>query len=244
MGDPERALFVVESLLRQLERSLGALKPRQLRGSTWSNYMDAHSYEEPAFAAKERFIDELVKEFKPRRVLDVGANTGHFSVRVAQTGAAVVAVDLDPTCVGALWRRAQEQKLNILPLVVDIARPSPGVGWRNRECHSFLERAAGGFDAVLMLALIHHLLVTERIPLEDILRLAAELTTSLVVMEFVSPQDGMFQQLTRGREGLHATVDEAAFERACAPHFEIVRSLPLPGTRRRMYGLKKKGSSG
>lgn len=240
LGDPERARFVLESLLRQLERSLGALKPRQLRGSTWSDYMNAHSYEEPAFATKERFIDETVKEFKPKRVLDVGANTGHFSVRVAQTGAAVVAVDLDPVCVGALWRRAHDQKLNILPLVVDIARPSPGIGWRNRECPSFLERATGGFDAVMMLALIHHLLVTERIPLDDILRLAAELTTNLVLVEFVSPQDGMFQQLTRGRQGLHAGLDEATFERACAAHFEIVRTVPLPGTRRTMYGLKKK----
>ena len=109
-------------------------------------------------------------------------------------------MDLDAACVGAIWRRAREQKLNILPLVVNLARPSPALGWRNAECPSFLDRAAGAFDGVLMLALIHHLLVTERIPFEEILRLAYELTNQLLVIEFIEPQDAMFRRLTRGRE--------------------------------------------
>lgn len=241
LRNPEKARFVFESMLGQLERSLVSLKPKPRRDSTWSNYMASHSYEGPAFAAKERFVDEVLKEFRPKRVLDVGANTGHFSLRAARAGAEVVAVDLDPACVGAIWNVAHEQSLNLLPLVVDIARPSPGVGWRNRECPSFLQRATGRFDGVLMLALIHHLLVTERIPLEEILRLAADLTSSIAVVEFISPEDAMFQQLTRGRERLHAGLNEAAFERACATHFEIIRTLPLPGTHRRLYGLRRKG---
>jgi SAM-dependent methyltransferase len=176
-------------------------------------------------------------------VLDAGANTGHFSALAAKAGAAVVAVDLDPACVGTIWRRARDQQLDILPLVVNLARPSPALGWRNAECASFLDRATGAFDGVLMLALAHHLLVTERIPLEEILRLAYELTNQLLVIEFIEPEDAMFRRLTRGRESLHAGLDAAAFERACAAYFEIVRSLPLPGARRRMYCLKRKGGA-
>jgi len=165
-----------------------------------------------------------------------------------------VAVDLDAACVGAIWSRAREKNLNILPLVVNLARPSPALGWRNGECPSFLDRAtglhrdgaassapAGAFDGVLMLALIHHLLVTERIPLEDILRLCYELSNWLLVMEFIDPKDEMFRRLTRGREHLHAALDMKMFEQACTPYFEIVRSLALPGTQRRMYCLKRKG---
>jgi hypothetical protein len=51
----------------------------------------------------------------------------------------------------------------------------------------------------------------------------------------------MFRRLTRGREELHATLDATMFEQACTPYFEIVRSLALPGTQRRMYCLKRKG---
>jgi SAM-dependent methyltransferase len=241
LANPEKARFILESLFKRLERTLDSLKPVTQKKSVWSDYMATHSYDDPAFAAKEKFVNEALREFKPARVLDAGANTGHFSALAAQAGAEVVALDLDPVCVGTIWRRAREQKLNILPLVVNLAHPSPALGWRNGECPSFLDRASGKFDGVLMLALIHHLLVTERIPLEEILRLAYELTNSLLVIEFVEPRDDMFCRLTRGREHLHAALDMKMFERACTPYFEIVRSLALPGTQRRMYCLKRKG---
>lgn len=243
LANTEKVRFILESLFKRLERTLDSLKPAAQKKSVWSDYMVTHSYADPAFAAKEKFVSEALREFKPARVLDAGANTGHFSALAAQAGAEVVAVDLDAACAGAIWRRAREQKLDILPLVVNLAHPSPALGWRNGECPSFLDRATGAFDGVLMLALIHHLLVTERIPLEEILRLAYEVTNSLLVIEFIDPQDAMFRRLTRGRESLHASLNAAAFERACAVHFEIVRSLALPGTQRRMYCLKRKGGA-
>lgn len=242
LADPEKARFIIESLFNRTERALCSLRPVAQKKSVWSNYMDEHSYDDPAFAAKEKLVSEALAEFKPSRVLDAGANTGHFSALAAQSGAAVVAIDLDPVCVGAIWRRAREKNLNILPLVVNLARPTPAAGWRNQECASFLDRAMGAFDGVLMLALLHHLLVTERIPLGEILALAAELTTSLLVIEFVAPQDAMFRRLTRGRGHLHAGLNETAFAEACAAHFEIVKSLALPGARRTLYCLKKKGA--
>jgi SAM-dependent methyltransferase len=241
LANPEKARFILESLFQRLERILASLQPAAQKKTVWSDYMATHRYDGPAFAAKEKFVSEALREFKPARVLDAGANTGHFSALAAQAGAEVVAVDLDAACAGAIWRRAREQKLNILPLVLNLARPSPALGWRNGECPSFLDRATGAFDGVLMLALIHHLLVTERIPLEEILRLAYDVTNSLLVIELVEPQDEMFRRLTRGREHLHAALDVKMFEQACTPYFEIVRSLALPGTQRRMYCLKRKG---
>jgi SAM-dependent methyltransferase len=241
LANAEKTRFILESLFQRLERTLDWLQPAAQKKSVWSDYMATHSYNDPAFAAKEKFVNEALREFKPARVLDAGANTGHFSALAAQAGAEVVAVDLDAACAGAIWRRAREQKLNLLPLVVNLARPSPALGWRNGECPTFLDRATGAFDGVLMLALIHHLLVTERIPLEEILRLAYDVTNSLLVIEFVEPNDDMFRRLTRGRGALHASLNAAVFEQACAPYFEIVRSLALPGTQRRMYCLKRKG---
>jgi len=242
LKDPEKTCFILESLFKRLERALNSLQPPASK-SAWSGYMQTHSYDDPAFAAKEKFVREALREFKPARVLDAGANTGHFSALAAEGGAEVVAIDLDATCVGEIWNRAREKKLNILPLAINLARPSPALGWRNGECASFLDRAIGKFDGVLMLALIHHLLVTERVPLEEILRLACELTNRLLVIEFVEPQDAMFRQLTRGRAALHASLNAEVFERACEKYFEIMRSLPLPGSMRRMYCLKKKGGS-
>src|SRR5207248_1566875 len=101
---------------------------------------------------------------------------------------------------------------------------------RNAEYPSFLERATGNFDCVLMLAVIHHFLVTERVPLVQILQTAAELTQSLLLIEFVPPEDPMFRVLTRGRDKLHSSFNQASFETACAQQFEILKSTSLSDT--------------
>jgi 2-polyprenyl-3-methyl-5-hydroxy-6-metoxy-1,4-benzoquinol methylase len=238
--DPEKARYILRSLLRGLRKSLAKLAPRAGKRSTWSEYMAAdNNYSSEHFAAKQAFVEAALQEFRSRRVLDVGANTGHFSALAARAGASVVAVDSDPVVVGEIWRNAGAEKLDILPLVVNLARPTPSTGWRNRECPGFLDRARGGFDAVLMLAVIHHMLVTERIPLAEILALAAELSTGIVIAEYVDPQDSMFRRLTRGREHLHRDLNQQVFENACRARFDIVRSQQIEGTHRRLYLLRR-----
>ena len=238
--DPEKARYILRALFRGLRKSLHKVAPRAGKRSAWSEYMAAdHNYSSEHFAAKQAFVEAALQEFQPHRVLDVGANTGHFSALAARSGARVVALDYDPVCVGEIWRNAQREKLDVLPLVVNLARPTPPTGWRNRECPGFLERARGGFDAVLLLAVIHHLLVTERIPLDEILSLAAELTTNLVVAEYVDPQDSMFRRLTRGREHLHRDLTQQVFENSCRVQFEILRSQQIEGTHRRLYLLRR-----
>ncbi|MBZ5594944.1 MAG: SAM-dependent methyltransferase [Acidobacteriia bacterium] len=239
LSDPEKAQFVLETLLRGLQKHLHKLQPARNKSSQWSGYMSSHSYGDQDFADKEQFVREFLQEFAPANVLDAGCNDGHFSVMAARAGARVVAIDYDENVVGIVWRRAAADRLDILPLVVNLTRPTPPMGWRNRESASFLERAHAGFEAVFFLALIHHMLVSERIPLSEILALAAELTTGFVVMEYVSPQDTMFRQLTRGREHLHQDLTEETFEAACRKHFDILRSRPLMGGRRHLYLLRK-----
>ena len=239
LGDASQAAYVLRSLLRRLQRTLKRLEPRPGRKSAWSDYATASShYTSEHAAAKRTFVEAAMKEFRPRQVLDVGANTGDFSRLAAENGARVVAVDSDPVVVGEIWRGARARKLDILPLVVDLTRPSPATGWRNRECPGFLERAQGGFDAVFLLAVIHHMLVTERIPLEEIVDLAAALTRDLAVVEYVAPQDPMFRRLLRGREELHRGLTQAGFEAAWRRRFGIVRSQSLPETTRALYLLR------
>ena len=241
LPDSEKARFIVAALLRRLRRVLASLSPPAEPHSRWSDYMTSQQhYTREQFSAKHAFVDEVCKEFAPRAVLDAGCNTGHFSVLAARRGARVVAVDYDPVVVGRLWRQARAESLDIQPLVVDLARPTPGLGWGNQECASFLDRAREGFDAVLMLALIHHLLVSERIPLSKIIALAAELTRDLLVLEFVEPGDSMFRRLTRGREDLYRGLTRALFEEVCRQRFDILRVHSLAGLSRHLYLLRKR----
>jgi 2-polyprenyl-3-methyl-5-hydroxy-6-metoxy-1,4-benzoquinol methylase len=241
LDDPAKADYILRTLLGRVRRYLAKLAPVAGRHSAWSDYMDSNlNYSAAHFASKESFVTEVLAEVSPKRVLDVGCNTGHFSSIAARAGASVVAIDYDPVVLGHVWRQARAEKLDILPLAVNLAQPTPGTGWRNRECPSFLDRARGKFDAVLMLAVVHHLLVTDRVPLPDILKLAAELTNDLLIVEFVSPEDAMFQRIVRGREELHRGLTHEVFERACTHYFEIARSQHLEDATRWLYALRKR----
>jgi len=236
---PDKARFVLASRIRSLRkavRSIGGFSP----SSHWTGYAETHpSYTREQESAKKDFVRRWLAEDRPHSLLDVGCNTGAYSVEAAAAGARVVALDADAALVGRLYRRAAAQNLTILPLVVNIAQPSPATGWRNQECPSFLERACGQFDAVLMLAVLHHLMVTERVPLDSVLDLAADLTRDWLLIEFISPQDPMFRRIVRGREELHADLDRSGFEQAVQRRFRIVRSLTLPASERTLFLLRR-----
>ncbi|MCI0621536.1 MAG: class I SAM-dependent methyltransferase [Acidobacteria bacterium] len=236
----EQGRFILQALLRRARRLLDRLKPVPNQVSKWSSYESSNRYSPAGAQVKEAFVSEALREFRPKRVLDVGANRGRYSELAARQGSAVVAIDSDRVVMGELWRRARSQGLNILPLVVNLARPSPAMGWRNRESSSFLERAREHFDAVLMLAVVHHLLVTDGIPLAEILEASTELTRDLLIIEFVPPDDPMFRQLAYGREELHTRLDQELFETACRKHYFIVRSLQIEGSNRRLYLMRKR----
>lgn len=241
LADPERARFILASLFRQLRRTLERLAPQKGRVSSWSNYMVGdNNYSPEQFREKEVFIEEALSAARPARVLDIGCNTGHFSGMAARAGAAVVAIDSDPVVVGEAWRAARAARLDILPLVVDITRPSAGIGWRNQECTSFLDRARGRFDLVMMLAVLHHLMVGERIPLAEVLDLAAEVTTRFLIIEFIAPDNPMFRAMTRGREALHKDLTPALFERGASARFNLLRSRRPGNSSRWLYLLEKK----
>lgn len=237
LQNSEQARFMLRGILRRLRRQLRKLQP-PFRKSAWSGYTEMTHYSEQQTAAKLEFVQAALN-VGPRKVLDVGCNTGTYSLACARKGAQVVALDYDPVVVGRLWRQAGEEKLHILPLCVNLAQPTPALGWRNQECRSFLDRACGKFDLVLMLAVIHHLLVTERVPLLEILELVAELTQQTAIVEFVPNTDPMFRRLLRGRENLHQDYTQEAFEQACSRYFRILRKQQLGSEARCLYLLEK-----
>jgi SAM-dependent methyltransferase len=235
-ASPEQARYILEKLLNGCRKQLNAAGPRSGAASTWSEYLETKSlYSPQQLAEKEDFVREALELARPAWVLDAGANEGHFSALAARTGAAVVAIDTDPVVVGSIFRRARAEKLDIQALVVDLTRPTPATGWRNQECASFLDRAAGSFDLVLMLALLHHLVVTERIPLEELLALAAEISRDYLLIEFVAPEDPMFRRIVRGREALYSHLTKERFEAAAQAHWELVRSSRITGLYRWLY---------
>ncbi len=107
-----------------------------------------------------------------------------------------------------------------------------------RFCKDQLRADRGRFDVVVMLAVIHHMMVSDGIPLDEILSLAAELTRDSVIIEFIPRDDPMFQRILRGRDELYADYSQQAFEAACREKFEISRRGDEKGGQRTLYWLR------
>jgi SAM-dependent methyltransferase len=208
---PELAASVHRRRLRSLRKVLHSVAPK-LATSRWSEYSQtADHYAAEDRAQKREFLQRVLSRLKPKSVLDIGANTGEYSRIAAELGARVVAWDTDVAASERNWKLAAAAGLPILPLVADVARPTPALGWRNAESASLLERTRGRFDCVMMLGVIHHLLLAEQIPLDEIVRLTAELTTRWAIVEWVPPSDPRFVDLCRGRDALYSHLNERAF---------------------------------
>ncbi|MBI5164735.1 MAG: class I SAM-dependent methyltransferase [Magnetospirillum sp.] len=238
---PDKARFILDHLIGRLARRLDALAPTAAQ-SHWTDYVDTRSYEDADVAAKAEFVSRALAG-SGGRLLDVGCNTGEFSVLAARQGWSVVALDNDTAVAGRLWERAAKEGHDILPLVVDVAQPTPGTGLFNNQFPAFLARcdAAGGFDAVLMLAVIHHLMVTNGLPLRAVVDLAARLTRDRLILEIVLPDDIMFRKIARGRGELFAGLTRELVLAALAEKFDITGTLDLAGGGRCLVSCRRKG---
>lgn len=235
----EVAALTLRHTIRKARKLLKSLGPPQ-HASRWSGYTEsAFHYEDEDQAAKQEFVRRALTGIRPVHVLDVGANTGVYSRIAAECGAEVVAWDTDLRASDLNWQTAHRDHLRILPLIADFARPTPAIGWRNRECASLLDRARGRFDCILTLGILHHLLVTDQIPLEAILDQLAEISTRWAVVEWIPNDDAQFVSLCRGRDQLYVHLDNNHFLQALSQRF-VVRAHEKLRNGRYLFQVEKK----
>jgi SAM-dependent methyltransferase len=218
----EATLGILRARLRGLKKMVLRFRPAENK-SRWSGYtQQCDHYSESARAGKERFVRNALAYARPRTVLDIGANTGSYAQMAAAEGALVVALDTDAASTAIHYRSARQQRRSVLPLCADFARPTPAAGWNNRESLSLLERCRKRFDCVLMLGLLHHLLVTDQVPLHEIASLLVELAPRFVIVEWIPRTDLKFVEVCRGRDALYEHLDEGLFHQAFGLYFRTV----------------------
>lgn len=215
----------LDSTIRKLDWNPG--------GTEWGNYYDITNYSEAAFEHKKRLVGEWAGRVKPRLVWDLGANNGVFSRVAAETGAYVVSSDIDPAAVEQNYRQMKGDKTeNLLPLLLDLTNPSPAIGWANQERDSFSGR--GPVDMVLALALVHHLAISNNVPLLQLADFLSKLGKWLV-MEFVPKSDSQTQKLLVSREDIFPNYTREGFEAAFKESFNIAEAVNVNQSERVLY---------
>lgn len=225
---PEALMMLIRGLDKAIERL--TYKPE---GTAWAEYTSMTHYSDQATEHKKELVAEYLGAVKPRVVWDLGANVGVYSRVASETADLVLAVDNDPAAVEMNARiMMQEKQDKILPLLIDLTNPSPALGWASDERASLIDRAPA--DVVLALALIHHLAISNNVPLENLAQFLARLSPKLII-EFVPKRDSQTQMLLASREDIFDEYTEEGFEAAFGQHFNLLRKEPLKQTERTLY---------
>jgi ribosomal protein L11 methylase PrmA len=203
--------------VRKLKKLVGSLRWDHGRDG-WSDYGSCTHVSRDR-SAKTEFLQASLDRWAPSRVLDLGANDGHFSVVAASSGALAVAVDGDQAVLDELYLRSSGQGLSIA--LTDLANPSPSQGWSGVERPGVFERARPGM--VIAYGLIHHLIYGASVPPRRVIDWLRGFDCPVVV-EFVAPEDEMVLRLVGNKlpEELHPEREESDFRRLATACFTVV----------------------
>jgi SAM-dependent methyltransferase len=224
---------VIVANVRKMRRLVARLEWSPPR-SVWVTYGEDNSYTDDDAQRKDRFVRAAATSAPWQLVWDLGCNNGRHSRIAAEGAGRVVAIDADPGSVELLYRELRDSGYEtILPLTMNIADPSPGLGWRGLERKPLPDR--GRPDLVLVLALVHHLAIGANVPVRELVDWLAMLGGALVI-EFPTREDPMVQRLLSAkRSGLHPDYEREHFERCLNEAFDVRRVERLDSGTRILY---------
>jgi len=207
-------------------------------GTEWGDYYKDTNYSADAIQHKRQVVEEFLDEITPATVWDLGANVGRFSRIASGKGIPTIAWDIDPAAVEKNFLRCQKDGDKfLLPLLVDLANPSPGIGWANEERASLIHR--GPADAVLALALIHHLAISNNVPFYKLAVFFSRLCRSLII-EFVPKSDSQVGRLLVTREDIFTDYTQKRFEKEFERFFIIKKYVGIKESQRTLYLMARR----
>ena len=227
----------LDNLLAGLRSACAGLdwKPE---GTEWADYYEGDSYTDEGDEDKAAVVGRHLDRVRPAEVWDLGANTGRFSRIASGRGIHTVSFDVDPACVERNYREVRKSKeTRLLPLVMDLVNPSPALGWAHEERYSLAERNSA--DLVMALALIHHIAISNNVPLTRIASYFARLAEHLII-EFVPKSDPKVKILLATREDIFPAYTQEGFENAFSGCFEILDTHPVKGSDRTIYLMRRR----
>lgn len=228
--------YALLGILNSLESIVKKLK-WQPGGTEWADYYQDTNYSPQAFEHKKTIVAGFLDRVRPATVWDLGANVGIFSRLASDREIPTVSFDVDPAAVERNYLDCVARgDANILPLVIDLTNPSPGIGWENKERMSLKER--GPADAVLALALVHHLAISNNVPLSRIAGFLSDISHWLII-EFVPKTDSQIQRLLATREDIFPDYTRKEFEKEFSRYFTIDDSADIRESQRTLYLMRR-----
>lgn len=225
------------SIIDSLKSAIRALRWEPEK-TVWSDYYDKTNYTDRGFAHKRETVSTFLDRIKDAKTLwDFGSNVGEFSRIAARRGLQTISFDADPHVVEENYLKAvREGEKNLLPLLCDLTNPSPDIGWENKERSGLLER--GPADVVLALAVIHHLAISNNVPLSNLAKFFSGICDALII-EFIPKSDTRVQKLLLTRPDIFIDYNQECFEYEFKNYFSVDNSVPVKDSERSIYLMRK-----
>lgn len=225
-------------LIENLENTIKKINWK-IKRKDWVDYYQSTNYSEDSFEQKKEIVSTLINRISPKSILDIGANTGIFSRLGKRTEECfIISVDNDPEAVETNYLQTKRTfEKDLIPLVIDIANPSSDIGWNNKERENFLER--GSFDLVLALALIHHLALSNNIPLSFISEVLSKLG-KFIIVEFIPKEDSQTQKLLSSRNDVFSQYSLSNFRHIFKEDFFLLEEIQIRNSLRTIFLLERK----
>jgi len=223
------------NLIENLESSVKKLSWSP-KGTEWVDYYGFSNYTARAMEHKQNIVEAMISKIELGVVLDLGANEGFFSRLIGKKTKKVISIDADPACVERNYLECiKSSDVNVLPLLLDLTNPSPGIGWRNNERMSFFERSNA--DTIVALALIHHLAISNNMPLSNIADFFRKMCRFLII-EFVPKTDSQVVKLLSVRDDIFPDYMKDTFEQAFSKQFVIREMVNIVESERTLYFME------
>ncbi len=222
-------------IIDSLETAISGLKWMPPK-TNWYNYYENFNYTDGSFEQKKQCIIKYLGKINPRNVWDIGSNIGLFSRIASDKGIFTVSMDIDPHCIEVNYLKSKEKKeTNILPLIMDVTNPSPNIGWNNQERISLVGR--GPVDCIMALAIIHHLVISNNVPIRMVAKFFRSMCNSLII-EFVPKSDNQVKKLLSTRKDVFFDYNKDSFEKHFLKYFKIVEFIKIQDSERIIYFME------
>jgi len=216
----------LEGIIDSLINAVSSLKLSE------SNYYEMKEMNDYSLE-KGELVNQWLALIKPQAVIDLGGNVGTYSRLAAKRAKSVVSTDFDCLSVERNYQICRKERIfNILPLIIDLVNPSPGIGWRNQERLPFESRFRG--DTLMALALIHHLYFSNNLPFDYLADFFAS-SAKYLLIEFIDRDDEQVKLLMQRRDDDHSAYTKKNFEKAFLPKFRLIKSRNLKSKNRSLY---------
>ena len=227
-------LALINSLIRGIEN----LKLKNIM-TEWGDYYAHTNYTQDASDDKARIVSEFLNLIQPKITYDFGANDGTYSKIALKFNSQVVAFDIDPVAVERNYQAVKKLNNAMLPLILDLTNPSPAIGFANHERESAGERIRRAPDCIMALAVIHHLAISNNLPLDMIAEWLASLSKNLII-EFVPKEDSQVQILLATRRDIFPDYNLESFEEIFGKYFNLIKREGVKNSKRVMYLFERK----